>query len=124
MRLRRAPLLGVTGELNTSWAEGELGNGKTEKQNGTKRCTTGQVTIRYLTLGTNHYISDRGLGNYRKKNIPSQEKSKNLKIQSHQTQQKKSLSKAKKKTGKNKIRARKIYHHHPPPEKWFIPYTT
>lgn len=67
MRLRRAPLLGVTGELNTSWAEGELGNGKTEKQNGTKRCSAGQVTIRYLTLGTNHYISDRGLGNYRKK---------------------------------------------------------
>ena len=32
-RLRRAPLLGVIGELNTSWADGELGNCKTEKQN-------------------------------------------------------------------------------------------
>lgn len=30
-RLRRAPLLGVIGELNTSWADGELGNCKTEK---------------------------------------------------------------------------------------------
>ena len=32
-RLRRAPLLGVIGELNTSWADGELGNCKTKKQN-------------------------------------------------------------------------------------------
>ena len=31
-RLRRAPLLGVIGELNTSCADGELGSCKTEKQ--------------------------------------------------------------------------------------------
>ena len=44
MRLRRAPLLGVTGELKTSWAEGELGDGKTRKQNGKEeQCKSGHI---------------------------------------------------------------------------------
>ena len=53
-RLRRAPLLGVIGELNTSWADGELGNCNTEKQNNgmVKSCPRLLYSIQIQVLDT------------------------------------------------------------------------